>query len=268
MTSAIKYKTESIDGLDIFYREAGSKDNPTLLLLHGFPTSSHMFRNLIPLIADKFHVIAPDYPGYGQSSMPLVDKFKYTFDNIADVMDKLLTRIGVKSFAIYVQDYGAPVGYRLAMKHPEQITGLVVQNGNAFEEGLTDFWNEFRAFWKDRNKENTDAMHKLVKLEATKWQYTDGARNIESISPDTWTIDQALLDRPGNQEIQLDMFFDYGTNPARYPGLAGVLQEVSTTDSDCLGQERQDLPALRCASVCQNPQGYRTQFAGHWAFCT
>jgi pimeloyl-ACP methyl ester carboxylesterase len=214
-----KYKVEKIDGLDIFFREAGSKDNPTILLLHGFPTSSHMFRNLIPLLADKFHLIAPDYPGYGQSSMPLVNKFDYTFDNIANIVEKLLDRIGVKSYAIYVQDYGAPVGFRVFSKHPERVTGFIVQNGNAFDEGLKDFWIPFRSYWKDRNdKESSSKLREFLKIEATKWQYTDGVRDVENISPDTWTHDQALMDRPGNADIQMQLFFDYGSNPARYPG--------------------------------------------------
>ena len=178
MSTAVKYKTEKIDGLDIFYREAGSPSNPTLLLLHGFPTSSHMFRNLIPKLAEQFHLVAPDYPGYGQSSMPLVDEFEYTFDKVSDIVDKLLQRLKIESFAMYVQDYGAPVGYRLAMKHPEQVTGLVVQNGNAFEEGLKDFWIPIRAYWKERTPEHTDALRGLLKLEATNWQYTEGARNV------------------------------------------------------------------------------------------
>jgi pimeloyl-ACP methyl ester carboxylesterase len=216
--SKTKYKVEKIDGLDIFFREAGSKDNPTILLLHGFPTSSHMFRDLIPLLSDKFHLIAPDYPGYGQSSMPLVSQFEYTFDNIANLIDKLLERIGVKSYALYVQDYGAPVGYRVAMKHPERVTGLIVQNGNAFDEGLaSDFWNPVRAYWKDRNEQTAAPLKAFVKLETTKWQYTDGVRSVENVSPDTWAHDQALLDRPGNADIQLALLYDYGSNPARYP---------------------------------------------------
>jgi pimeloyl-ACP methyl ester carboxylesterase len=212
-----QYKTAVIDSLDISYREAGSPSDPAIVLLHGFPTSSHMFRNLIPLIADKFHVIAPDYPGYGQSSMPLVSEFDYTFDNIANIIDKLLERKKIGSYALYVQDYGAPVGYRLAVKHPERVTGLVVQNGNAFEDGLKDFWNPLRAYWKERSEAKALPLREFFKLDATKWQYTHGVRDLENISPDNWTIDQALLDRPGNADIQLQLFYDYGSNPGRYP---------------------------------------------------
>jgi len=243
MSTAVKYKTEKIDGLDIFYREAGSPSNPTLLLLHGFPTSSHMFRNLIPKLAEQFHLVAPDYPGYGQSSMPLVDEFEYTFDKVSDIVDKLLQRLKIESFAMYVQDYGAPVGYRLAMKHPEQVTGLVVQNGNAFEEGLKDFWIPIRAYWKERTPEHTDALRGLLKLEATKWQYTEGARNVENISPDAYTLDQALLDRPGNNDIQLQMLYDYGSNPPRYPAWQEFFAKYQPPTLIVWGKNDQIFPA-------------------------
>jgi pimeloyl-ACP methyl ester carboxylesterase len=177
-----------------------------------------MFRNLIPALADEFHLVAPDYPGFGQSSAPPVDKFEYTFDKLADVVEKFTDKVGLKSYTLYVQDYGAPVGYRLAVKHPERVTGLVVQNGNAYEEGLdNDFWKPLKVYWKDRSEVNAAALRKALTLEATKWQYTHGTRNAEAISPDTWTIDQALLDRPGNQEVQLALFYSYGSNPEQYP---------------------------------------------------
>jgi len=214
----VAYRTVKIDGLEIFYREAGPKDAPTILLLHGFPTSSHMFRNLIPALADGFHLVAPDYPGFGQSSAPPVDKFEYTFDKLADVVDKFTEKVGLKKYALYVQDYGAPVGYRLAVRHPERVTALVVQNGNAYEEGLdNDFWKPLKVYWKDRTEANAAALRKALTLEATKWHYTHGVRNVEAISPDTWTIDQALLDRPGNQGVQLALFYSYGSNPEQYP---------------------------------------------------
>ena len=204
----VLHRTVKIDGLDIFFREAGPKDRATILLLHGFPTSSHMFRNLIPALAD---------PGYGQSSAPTVDKFTYTFDKLAEVVEKFTEKMGLTKYALYVQDYGAPVGYRLAVKHPERVTGLVVQNGNAYEEGLdNDFWKPLKAYWKDRTEENAKPLRGFLTLEGTRWQYTNGVRNVESISPDTWTIDQTLLDRPGNQEIQLALFYDYRTNLPLY----------------------------------------------------
>ena len=213
----VYHKTTKIDGLDIFYREAGSKDAPTVLLLHGFPTSSHMFRNLIPALADHYHVIAPDYPGYGNSSMPKVDEFDYTFDNMANVVEKLTVKLGLTKYSIYLMDYGAPVGFRLAVRHPERVESLIVQNGNAYNEGLREFWKPLKAYWKDKSTANGDALRKLLTIDATKWQYTHGVRDVQRISPDNWHVDQRLLDRPGNQEIQLAMFYDYGSNPGRYP---------------------------------------------------
>jgi pimeloyl-ACP methyl ester carboxylesterase len=217
--SKVSYKTVKVGDLDVFYREAGRKDAPTVLLLHGFPTSSHMFRNLIPALADNYHVIAPDYPGFGQSSMPPRDNFAYTFDSLADVIEKFVDAIALTSYALYVQDYGAPVGYRLAVKHPDRITALVVQNGNAYDEGIdNDFWKPIKAYWKEPvSKDRRDALRGFLQLDATKWQYTHGARNAESISPDGWTHDQYLLDREGNDEIQLDLFLNYGSNPPLYP---------------------------------------------------
>ncbi|ACC80626.1 alpha/beta fold hydrolase [Nostoc punctiforme] len=211
------YRTVSIDGLDIFYREAGSRNNPTILLLHGFPTSSHMFRNLIPALADKFHLVAPDYPGYGNSSMPTVNEFDYTFDNLAEIVEKFIAAIALKKYSLYVMDYGAPIGYRIAAKYPERVQSLIVQNGNAYEEGLREFWEPIKAYWQERSPENAEKLKYLVTLEATKWQYTNGVRNLEAISPDTWTMDQHFLDRPGNDEIQLALLYSYGTNPLLYP---------------------------------------------------
>ncbi len=211
------YRTIAIDGLDIFYREAGSRDNPTILLLHGFPTSSHMFRNLMSALADRFHLVAPDYPGYGNSSMPTVHEFDYTFDRLAEIVEKFIAAINLKKYSLYVMDYGAPIGYRIAVKYPERVQSLIVQNGNAYEEGLGEFWNPIKAYWQDRSPENADKLKYLVTLEATKWQYTNGVRNLEAISPDTWNMDQLFLDRPGNDEIQLALLYSYGTNPPLYP---------------------------------------------------
>lgn len=215
---ATQHKYIKIDGLDIFYREAGSVDSPTILLLHGFPTSSHMFRNLIPALADQFHLIAPDYPGYGASSMPLVGEFEYSFDHLADIMEKFIDQLGLEKYFLYVMDYGAPIGYRLASNHPEHILGLIVQNGNAYDEGLLDFWEPIKAFWKDKTAANAKVLEdNILTLEATKWQYTNGVRNEEAIAPDNWFHDQYLMDRPGNKEIQLELFYSYATNPPLYP---------------------------------------------------
>lgn len=216
--SQVHHKTVKVGGLEIFYREAGPADAPTVLLLHGFPTSSHMFRNLIPALAGRYHVIAPDYPGYGNSSAPPRDQFEYSFDNLARVVEQFLAAIRVERYALYVMDYGAPVGYRTAASHPERVSGLIVQNGNAYEEGLdNDFWKPIKAYWADRSPGHRDALRGLLKRDATIWQYTNGVRNKEVISPDTWNIDQPLLDRPGNDEIQLDLFLSYGSNPPLYP---------------------------------------------------
>ena len=212
------HKNIEIDGLDIFYREAGNPNAPTILLLHGFPTSSHMFRNLIPVLADEFHLIAPDYPGFGASSMPQVDEFEYSFDKLADIVEKLTIRLELQKYFLYVMDYGAPVGYRLAAKYPDRVLGLIVQNGNAYEEGLRDFWQPIKAYWQNKTPEQAQTLaDNLLTLEATKWQYTNGVRNPEAIAPDNWFHDQYLLDRPGNQEIQLELFYSYGTNPPLYP---------------------------------------------------
>jgi pimeloyl-ACP methyl ester carboxylesterase len=213
----IKNHNINIDGETIFYREAGNKEKaPTILLLHGFPSSSHMFRNLMPALADKFHLVAPDYPGFGNSSMPTVDEFEYTFDHLSEIVDKFVEEIGLKKFSMYVMDYGAPIGYRLAVKHPERIEALIVQNGNAYDEGLREFWEPLKAYWQEPN-ENKNALRKFLTIEATKWQYTHGVKNESAISPDNWILDQSLLDRPGNKEIQLQLFYDYRTNPLLYP---------------------------------------------------
>src|SRR5271155_4988254 len=203
------YRTKEVDGVKIFYREAGPEAAPVVLLLHGFPTSSHMFRNLIPALSDRYRVIAPDYPGYGQSDMPDHTKFAYTFDRFGELVDGLLDQLGVKSYAMYVMDYGAPVGWRLALKHPDQIAALIVQNGNAYDEGLKEFWDPIKAYWSDHSDAHRKALNVLVAPETTKFQYTDGVADLSRISPDNWVHDQALLDRPGNLDIQMDLFYDY-----------------------------------------------------------
>jgi pimeloyl-ACP methyl ester carboxylesterase len=242
------HKTIEVDGLDIFYREAGPKDAPTILLLHGFPTSSHMFRDLIPQLSDRFHIVAPDYPGYGNSSMPKVDKFDYSFDNLAKVMEQFIQKVGLKTYSLYLMDYGAPVGFRLAVSHPERVQALIIQNGNAYVEGIdNNFWEPIREYWKDRkainkgldnafwknvkaaykqpNMTNEDALRFLVTLGATQWQYTNGVRNKEMISPDNWHVTQRLLDRPGNEAIQLQLFYSYGSNPRLYPKWQAYLRK-------------------------------------------
>ncbi|WP_438354857.1 alpha/beta fold hydrolase [Microbacterium sp. CJ88] len=223
----VEYKTEEFDGIEIFYREAGPQDAPVVLLLHGFPTSSHMFRDLIPFLADRYRVIAPDLPGYGQSSAPHHTEFPYTFDSAAEHVQKLLTRLGVERYAVYVFDYGAPTAWRLALANPGAVTALIAQNGNAYDEGLdNDFWQPIKRYWADPSPENRDALRGLLTIETTRFQYTDGMAHPTRISPDNWIVDQALMDRPDNDEIQLDYFLDYGTNPALYPAVQQWLREA------------------------------------------
>ena len=214
---AVHYKTARINDLDIFYREAGPHDAPVILLLHGFPTSSNMFRNLIPRLAGSFRLIAPDYPGFGQSSMPDHKTYAYTFANYADVVDKLVEQLGVSKYSMYVMDYGAPVGYRLALRHPERVQALIVQNGNAYDEGLLKFWDPIKAYWKEDIPENRAALHFLVEPKATRWQYENGVSDLSLLDPTTWELDQLGLDRPGNRDVQMDLFHDYGTNVPLYP---------------------------------------------------
>jgi pimeloyl-ACP methyl ester carboxylesterase len=206
------YRTVSVQGLKVFYREAGNPKAPVVLLLHGFPTSSHMYRELILALADRYHVVAPDLPGFGFSEAPDRKTFKYSFDHLAEVMERFTEVLGLRRYALYVFDYGAPVGFRLAMRHPERITALISQNGNAYEEGLSDGWNPIQAYWKDPSPENRSALRAFLTPETTQWQYTHGAANPERLSPDAWTLDSALLARPGNDEIQLDLFGDYQSN--------------------------------------------------------
>ncbi len=240
----VAYRTVKIDGLDIFYREAGPKSGNTLLLLHGFPTSSHMFRNLIPALADEFHLIAPDYPGYGNSSMPTVDQFEYTFDNLAEVIGKFAETLGLKKYTLYVQDYGAPVGFRLAVKHPDRVQSLVVQNGNAYDEGIdNDFWKPLKAYWKERTPEREKPLLSFLTREATVWQYADGVRDTEAISPDTWNIDQPLLERPGNAEIQLALFYSYCSNPPLYPKWQAYFREYQPPTLIVWGKNDKIFPA-------------------------
>ena len=262
----VAYRTVSVDGVDIFYREAGNPDHPTILLLHGFPTSSHMFRDLIPELADQYHLVAPDYPGYGFSSMPGVEDFDYSFDNISAIIAKFTNEIGLDRFSLYLMDYGAPIGFRIAASQPERIESLIVQNGNAYVEGIdNNFWEPIRAYWKDRgainqglnnawwknvkaayeNPEmsNDDALRFLLTLGATKWQYTNGVKNVQAVSPDNWGHVQPLLDRKGNQNIQLQMFYSYGSNPPLYPAWQQYLRKHQPPTLIVWGKNDEIFPA-------------------------
>lgn len=221
------YRTASVDGLKVFYREAGDTNSPTVLLLHGFPTSSHMYRELIPALAERHHIVAPDLPGFGYSDAPARASFAYTFDHLAEVIDRFTEVTGLDRYAIYVFDYGAPVGFRLALRHPERVTAVISQNGNAYLEGLSEGWNPIQAYWKNPSVENRTALRAFLRPEATQWQYTHGVPNPERLSPDAWTLDSALLARAGNDEIQLDLFGDYQSNVALYPEFQKYLRTRS-----------------------------------------
>lgn len=209
----VTYRTVDVDGLNIFYREAGIAGRPKLLLLHGFPTSSHMFRDLVPLLTDRFHIVAPDLPGFGQSDDPQAN----SFDSIADTIERFTEVIGFERFIVYVFDYGAPTGFRLAIRHPERIAGIISQNGNAYVEGLSDGWNPVRAYWEDASPANREALRAILKPETTRWQYTHGVLDPSAVSPDGYTLDDHYLGRPGADVVQLDLFGDYKSNVALYP---------------------------------------------------
>ncbi|WP_412024560.1 alpha/beta fold hydrolase [Burkholderia cepacia] len=215
--TAVTYHHVDVDGFNVFYRKAGQEHAPKLLLLHGFPSSSHMFRDLMPKLADRFQIVAPDLPGFGQSDRPTHEHFTYTFDSIANVVDRFTEVIGFDRFAVYVFDYGAPTGFRLALKHPERITAIISQNGNAYQEGLSDGWNPIRNYWQDASPANREALRTLLAPETTVWQYTHGVSATASVSPDGYSLDNFYLGRPGMDEIQLDLFRDYRNNVALYP---------------------------------------------------
>jgi pimeloyl-ACP methyl ester carboxylesterase len=213
----IHYRKADVDGFKVFYREAGRVDAPTLLLLHGFPSAGHMFRELIPALSDRFRVVAPDLPGFGHSDMPSRDEFPYTFGKLAEVIERFTEVIGLARFAIYVFDYGAPTGFRLAVRHPERISAIISQNGNAYEEGLSDGWNPIRAYWRDPSQANRNVLRSFLAPETTIWQYAHGVSDATTVSPDGYSLDNFYLARPGANEVQLDLFGDYKSNVALYP---------------------------------------------------
>lgn len=215
--TATSYHTIEVNGVDVFYREAGSKSKPTILLLHGYPTSSHMFRNLMPKLAEKYHVLAPDYPGFGRSEQPAIKDFNYTFDNMAVIVEGFLNQLDIENYSLYLMDYGAPIGFRIAAKNPNKVDSLIIQNGNAYDEGLLDFWKPIKKYWNNYTLENGKALEGFHAPAGLEWQYTHGVQDKAKISPDTWNIDLQHLTRPENNEIQLAMFYDYRTNVPLYP---------------------------------------------------
>lgn len=265
-----KYQAIQVNGINLFYREAGNAASPTILLLHGFPTSSHMFRDLIPKLADNYHVVAPDLPGFGFSDSPPRGEFKYTFENLAGVIGAFTEKLGLKRFAIYIFDYGAPVGLRLALAHPERISAIISQNGNAYEEGLSEGWNPIQNYWKEPSAANRAALRDFLKPEATKWQYTHGVGDQSLIAPESYTLDSALLARPGNDEIQLDLFLDYASNVALYPKFQAFFRERQLPLLAAWGQNDPFfLPAGAKAFARDNPNAKVHFFdTGHFALET
>jgi pimeloyl-ACP methyl ester carboxylesterase len=265
-----KYQTIQVNGLTLFYREAGSAASPTILLLHGFPTSSHMFRNLMPKLADNYHVVAPDLPGFGFSESPSRDEFKYTFENLARVIGAFTEKAGLKRFAIYIFDYGAPVGLRLALAHPERVSAIISQNGNAYEEGLSQGWNPIQNYWKEPTAANRAALRDFLKPEATKWQYTHGVPDQSLLAPESYALDSSLLARPGNDEIQLDLFLDYASNVALYPKFQAFFRENHPPLLAVWGQNDPFfLPAGAKAFARDNPDAEIRFFdTGHFALET
>jgi len=265
-----KYKTIEIDGHNIFYREAGNADAPAVLLLHGFPTSSHMFRQLIPQLAADYRVVAPDLPGFGFTDSPPRSGFKYTFDNLARVIDAFTERVGLKRFAVYIFDYGAPVGLRLALAHPDRIAAVISQNGNAYEEGLSQGWNPIQKYWEEPTAANRAALRDFLAPAATKWQYTHGVTDQSLVAPESYTLDSALLARPGNDEIQLDLFLDYANNVALYPKFQEYFRKAHPPLLAVWGQNDPIfLPAGAKAYLRDNPAGEIHLFdTGHFALET
>lgn len=266
----VRYNSVRIKNVDVFYREAGSKTAPVILLLHGFPTSSNMFRNLIPRLAESFHVVAPDYPGYGFSGMPGRTEFSYTFENMTNIIEALTDKLELPDYSIYVMDYGAPIGFRLALRHPEKVTGLIVQNGNAYQEGLLAFWDPIKKYWNEPVAENRKALEFLVALEATRWQYQNGVADVKLLDPTTWTLDQLLMDRPGNGEIQLDMLFDYRTNVPLYPQFQAFFRKYQPPTLVLWGKNDYIFPAEGAAPYQRDLSDIETHLldTGHFALET
>jgi pimeloyl-ACP methyl ester carboxylesterase len=263
----ISFRKVDVDGFNIFYREAGSKAAPVLLLLHGFPSAGHMFRDLIPQLSNQFRVIAPDLPGFGQSEMPERTAFSYTFDNIARVIDRFTEVIGLERFAVYVFDYGAPTGFRLAMRHPERITAIISQNGNAYMEGLSEGWNPIRAYWQDPSETNRAALRAFLTPETTYWQYTHGVADTSAVSPDGYSLDNFYLARPGADEVQLDLFGDYKSNVALYPEFQCYFRKHKPPFFGGLGKERPLLPAARRRGVQARHAERGRAFLRHRPLC-
>jgi pimeloyl-ACP methyl ester carboxylesterase len=266
----VHYSTAKINNLDVFYRDAGPKDAPVLLLLHGFPTSSNMFRNLIPRLAGAFRVVAPDLPGFGLTTMLDHKEYSYTFENLMKAVDGLVEYLGLKKYSMYVMDYGAPVGYRLALRHPERVQALIVQNGNAYDEGLLEFWDPIKKYWKDATPENREGIRFLVTPKSTRWQYENGVKDTSLLDPTTWALDQLGLDRPGNDEIQLDLFYDYRTNVPLYPAFQEFFRKFQPPTLIVWGKNDFIFPAAGAPPYNRDLKNVETHMldTGHFALET
>jgi pimeloyl-ACP methyl ester carboxylesterase len=269
-TFPVHYRTVSVNQQNIFYREAGPQSAPAILLLHGFPTSSNMFRNLIPRLASCFHVIAPDYPGFGLSSMPDHESFAYTFENLTNIVEQLVLTLGLDKYSLYVMDYGAPIGYRLALRLPERVQALIVQNGNAYEEGLREFWDPIKKYWSDPRPENREALYFLVDQKSTQWQYENGVTDRTLLDPATWVLDQVGLDRPGNREIQMDLFLSYGTNVPLYPEFQAFFRKYQPPTLIVWGKNDFIFPPEGAAPYSRDLKNVETHLldTGHFALET
>jgi pimeloyl-ACP methyl ester carboxylesterase len=266
----VRYKTIRIDNQDIFYREAGPQNAPVILLLHGFPTSSNMFRNLIPRLAGAFRLVAPDYPGYGQSSMPDHKSFSYTFENLANIVDAFVESLALNKYWMYVMDYGAPIGYRLALKHPERVQGLIVQNGNAYEEGLLKFWDPIKKYWEEPTPENRAALYFLSDAKSTRWQYETGVPDKSLLDPTAWLVDQVGLDRAGNLDVQMDLMLSYGTNVPLYPDFQAFFRKYQPPTLIVWGKNDLIFPAEGAAPYPRDLNNVETHLldTGHFALET
>jgi pimeloyl-ACP methyl ester carboxylesterase len=269
-TFPVHYKTVRVSEQDVFYREAGSESAPTILLLHGFPTSSNMFRNLIPLLANSFHVLAPDYPGFGLSSMPDHKSFAYTFENLTNVVEGFVKALDLTKYSLYVMDYGAPIGYRLALRLPDRVQALVVQNGNAYEEGLLEFWDPIKKYWADPTPENRKALNFLVEQKSTQWQYETGVADKTLLDPTAWVLDQVGLDRPGNLDIQMDLFLSYGSNVPLYPEFQAFFRKYQPPTLIVWGKNDFIFPPQGAAPYSRDVKNLETHLldTGHFALET
>ena len=263
----IQYKTLEVNGIHIAYRESGDRKNPTIVLLHGFPSSSHQYRKVLNQLSDDFHLIAPDYPGFGNSDFPSADKYEYTFDNIAATINAFLESKNVNSYAMMIQDYGAPIGFRLATAHPERIRAIINQNGNAYEEGLGAAWKSVREFWANRSPETEKALLGVFSLEGLKWQYTHGTRNPENVNPDTWNLDYMKMSRPNSHAVNLDLFYDYQNNLKLYPKWQSYLREYQPPLLIVWGKNDEFFPESGAMAFKKDVQNidYNIYDTGHFA---